>query len=78
MNCPFCGNEMAEGEVQTGFGRNALINVGEVVTWVPRKECKKIIPKGTVSLKVNAVGYYCEQCAKAVAIFEERGDDFFQ
>lgn len=41
-------------------------------------EIKKIVPKNTVSLKVNGVGYYCEHCAKAVAIFEERGDEFFQ
>lgn len=77
MNCPYCGKEMEKGEVQIGDSISALVRGGHAV-WVPQKECKKILPKNTVNLKPTAEGYYCDQCVKVVAIFDDRGADFFQ
>ncbi len=78
MNCPYCGKEMQKGEIQTGQWGGRILNHGEQVLWIPEAECKKIVPKTSVSLKVNGEGYYCEACKKAVGIFEERGADFWQ
>lgn len=78
MNCPYCGKEMQKGEVQSGSWGGKVLNAGEQALWIPEAECKKIVPKVSVSLKVNGEGYYCEKCAKVVGIFEKRGADFFQ
>ncbi len=78
MKCLYCGNEMQKGEVQSGFWGGKVLNSGEHALWIPEAECKKLVPKTSVSLKVNGEGYYCETCGKVVGIFEERGADFFQ
>lgn len=71
MKCPYCGKEMEKGEVQVGDTFNVLIKSG-VVSWVHKKESKKLFPKTIVSLASHGNGYYCEQCAKVVAIFDEK------
>lgn len=78
MKCPYCERDMEKGEVQIGDAFQALLKSGGPVLWVPQNDCKKFLPKKTVSLIGNAEGYYCEQCAKVVAIFDERGADFLQ
>jgi len=78
MKCPYCGNEMEKGEVQVGDILQAKLNSGGPVLWVPEEDCKKILPKKTISLCGVGEGYYCEKCAKAVAIFEEKGTGILQ
>lgn len=78
MFCPYCGKEMQKGEIQTGNWGGRILNHEERVLWIPEPECKKFVPKTSVSLKVNGEGYYCEACGKVVGIFEERGADFWQ
>jgi len=78
MNCPYCGDEMKKGEVQTGSAVNRMLRSGDSVLWIPEEDCAKIIPKKTINLATVAEGYYCEQCVKVVAIFDERGAGFFQ
>lgn len=79
MKCPYCGKEMQKGEVQSGdLFDNLFNNRGGSVLFVSEDECKKLVPKKSVSLKVNGEGYYCEACGKVVGIFDERGADFWQ
>lgn len=78
MNCSYCEKEMQKGEVQIGDIFESIFKSSGPVVWIAEDECKKILPKNTVHLKVKAEGYYCEQCGKVVATFEERGAEFLQ
>ena len=78
MNCPYCNKEMEKGEVQVGSFLDAKLFKGGNVIWIPEKDSKKMIPKNTINLYGIAEGYYCNQCIKVVAIFEDRGADFLQ
>lgn len=78
MRCPYCEQEMEKGVIQTGDVLSSHIKAGESVVWIPESESKKFIPNHTVHLDVNAEGYYCKKCAKAVAVFNERGAGFWQ
>lgn len=57
---------------------DAKLFKGGNVIWIPEKDSKKMIPKNTINLYGIAEGYYCNQCIKVVAIFEDRGADFLQ
>ena len=78
MKCPYCGNEMEKGEVQVGDILEAKWKSGGPVLWVSEEECKRILPKKTIRLNGVGDGYYCEKCAKAVAIFDEKGTGILQ
>ena len=69
MKCPECGNEMKKGVVEILDG-HLLPTV--VVSWCPEEEKKKFFRKNAISLRLKAEGYYCDECMKVVAIFEER------
>lgn len=69
MKCPECGNEMKKGVVEIRDGH--LVST-VVVSWCPEEEKKKILRKNVISLRLKAEGYYCDECMKVVAIFEER------
>lgn len=71
MKCPYCSNEMKKGEVQIGDILQAKIKCGIPVLWIPEEDCKKLLPKETVSLSNAGEGYYCEVCEKVVTIFEK-------
>lgn len=78
MKCPKCGNEMEKGEVQVGDIFEAKFRSGGPVLWIPEEDGKKLLPKKTIRLDNVGEGYYCEKCAKVVAMFDEKGVDFFQ
>ena len=78
MKCPLCGKEMKKGKVKVGDAIGNFFKAGELVTYIPEEECGKVLPKDTLNLDVNAEGYYCDTCKKVVAVFNERGDSFFQ
>lgn len=78
MNCPSCGKEMQKGEVQSVDLLTNLFSHGESALWVPEEECKKALPKTSVTLNAVGEGYYCEDCGKVVGIFEKRGAEFWQ
>ena len=78
MKCPYCGKGMKKGKVKVGDTIGNLLKAGEVVTYIPEEESGKIIPKNTLNLDVNAEGFYCDDCKKVVAVFNERGNSFFQ
>ncbi|MBE5944393.1 MAG: hypothetical protein E7258_05690 [Lachnospiraceae bacterium] len=79
MKCPYCGEDMKEGYVEVRDGSEFInLGIGIVISWMPRDEIKRIIRKNAVHLATKGEGYYCEKCHKAVAVLNERGDDFFQ
>lgn len=69
MKCPECGNDMQKGIVEVRDG-HLLSQV--VVSWCPEDEKKKFIRKNAISLNLKADGYYCDECMKVIAIFNER------
>lgn len=81
MQCPYCDNEMQKGEVEvrdTSSLLGGLLHIGAAVEWLPEGERKKFFRKNTVNLALVAEGYYCQKCGKTIAIFDERGADFWQ
>ena len=71
MKCPYCKIEMKKGEVQIGDILQAKLKCGIPVLWIAEEDCKKLLPKETVSLSNVGEGYYCEMCEKVVAVFEK-------
>lgn len=70
MKCPACGKEMRNGIVKTqAFG--SLLN-DAMVSWYPDEDKEKWIQTNAVSLRLNAKGYYCDECMKVFAVFEEK------
>ncbi|MBQ4537774.1 MAG: hypothetical protein II994_09205 [Lachnospiraceae bacterium] len=72
MKCPYCDCEMEKGEVQIGDIVEARLKTGGPVMWISENECKKLLPKETIRLEAKAEGYYCNQCEKAVAFFNQK------
>lgn len=70
MKCPECGKEMKKGLVEIRDGHLLLSSV--VVSWCPEEEQKKFYKKNAISLGQKAEGYYCDECMKVFAVFEER------
>lgn len=70
MNCPECGKEMKKGLVEIRDGHLLLSSV--VVSWCPEEEQKKFYRKNAINLGQKAEGYYCDECMKVFAVFEER------
>lgn len=67
MKCPQCGAEMHRGSVK--IRDISLFHEKLVVTWTPEKDAENA-PE-IVHLKLNAPGYYCEECMKVFAALEE-------
>lgn len=70
MKCPECGNEMKKGTVVVTDGHMLIPRC--IVTWVLEEEQKKFIRKNAIGLGLKAEGYYCDECMKVFAAFEER------
>lgn len=69
MKCTECVNEMKKGIVEV---RDGHLLPQAVVSWCPEEEKGKFIRKHAISLNLKAEGYYCDECMKVIAIFEER------
>lgn len=70
MKCPECGKDMRSGIVKTqAFG--SLLN-DAMVSWYPDEDKGKWIQTNAVSLRLNGKGYYCDECMKVFAVFEEK------
>lgn len=79
MKCSFCNEEMIKGSIQTGTLLTSITKVDEMVVFLPEGEEKKLLPRNTVHLKINSKeANYCPKCGKALVIFEERGNTFWQ
>lgn len=66
MKCPECQNEMKKGEVRAFSPRQTFVQ------WIPEEEKDKFFPKNIVSLNFFAEGWYCGECMKVFAVFEEK------
>ena len=71
MKCPECGNEMERGFLE-GKDTASRTQRDTMAIWYPEDEKGKFFKKGLVHLGLKAEGYYCKECMKVVAIFEER------
>jgi hypothetical protein len=71
MKCPECGNELKKGVVETK-NAGSLTQSLTMVSWYPEEYKRKLMKKDTVNLRLKADGYYCDECMKVYAIFEEK------
>ena len=71
MKCPECGNECRKGIIEAKDG-GSLAQFLTMVTWYPEEYKEKMIKKETVMLRLKAEGYYCDECMKVFAAFEEK------
>ena len=71
MKCPICNNEIKKGIVEV---RNAgsFTNSLTMVNWYSDKEQNKNFGRKGVNLRLNAEGYYCDECMKVFAAFDEK------
>lgn len=70
MKCPECNKEMKKGTVRASGG--TLTELGTTLTLVPDESRNKLLKRGAVSLKLQGEGWYCDECMKAFASFDER------
>lgn len=77
MKCPICGNELDKGIIEITDGSH-LFNSSAFVTWYPnenehnnKKFLKNLFRKG-ISLSRKAEAYYCDECMKIFACFDEK------
>ena len=72
ISCPFCGsNNLKKGVVETK-DIGSLTQFSTMATWYPEDEKGKIFKNGMVELYLKADGYYCKNCNKVIAIFDEK------
>lgn len=71
MKCSECGNEMKKGIVEAK-NAGSITNSLTLMSWYPEEYKGRMIKKHTVDFRLNAEGYYCDECMKVYAIFEER------
>ena len=87
MNCPYCQNEMEQGEVNTTASRPSYIQQ----VFVTEEESQKgfieqmkeamqemrmgIFSEHSISLSTSEVAYRCEQCGKVFAEYDIQQTD---
>lgn len=74
MRCPFCGNPMEKGFIQSG----------NLMVWVKKKHHISLLPReGEVVLDRNywsgatIPAHICKQCKKVIAEYEEECNNEF-
>lgn len=70
IKCPECGKDMEKGFVTATD--NSILNLQTLVTWHPDSEKGKLLKTHGISLRIKGTGYYCDECMKVFAVFEER------
>jgi len=73
MKCPKCGYELKRGVVEAK-NAGSLTQSLTMVTWYPEEYKGKLIKKSKdiINLELTADGYYCDECMKVYAVFEEK------
>lgn len=65
-----------EVNVKKGFveAKNAgsITQALSMVNWYPEENKGKMIKKGAVTLRLTADAFYCDECMRAYAIYEEK------
>jgi hypothetical protein len=71
MKCPECGNELKKGVIEAK-DTGSITQMFTMLNWYP-VECKgKLVKKDAINLRLKADGYYCDECMKVYAAFEEK------
>lgn len=70
MKCPTCDKEMTKGVIKSTEA-GSLTNMMVLVSWTSDEQMKKRFGREGVFLERNAIGYYCDVCHKAYAIYEK-------
>ena len=63
MNCPECGKECRKGFIEAKE-IGSITQFFTSVIWYPEDE--------TVHLSLHGEGYYCDECMKVFAAFDEK------
>ena len=71
MICPECGRELEKGIIEA-TDAGSLTQSLTMVCWYPEEYKNKMFKKNTVNLRLKAEGYYCDECMKVFASFEEK------
>lgn len=71
MKCPNCSKECKKGYVESKSARS-ITNAFNTVTWYPEESKGKLVRKESVSLERAAEAYYCDECMKVYATFDEK------
>lgn len=71
MKCPICGKELEEGFVEARHAAS-LTNSGTMVTWYPKDQRGKLFKRHSVTLPIDAEGWYCDTCMQVFAVFEQK------
>ncbi len=50
----------------------SLTQLTTLLSWCPDDQKGKFIKKGVVNLKLHGEGYYCDECMKVFAVFQEK------
>ena len=68
--CPQCGKEMREGTVKAQAVGSLFNDV--MLSWFPEADNGKWLQPNAVALRLKGKGYYCDECMKVFAEFEEK------
>jgi len=71
MICPEWGRELEKGIIEAKDA-GSLTQSLTMVLWYPEEYKNKMFKKNTVNLRLKAEGYYCDECMKVFASFEEK------
>ncbi|MGN0616721.1 PF20097 family protein [Ruminococcus flavefaciens] len=71
MNCPECGKECRKGFIEAKE-IGSITQFFTSVIWYPEDEKDKWIRNNTVHLSLHGEGYYCDECMKVFAAFDEK------
>ncbi len=71
MKCPECGKECPKGVIEAQ-DVGSLTQLTTLLSWYPDDQKDKFIRKGVVNLKLYGEGYYCDECMKVFAVFQEK------
>ena len=71
MKCPECGNELKKGVIEAKDA-GSLSQSLTMLTWYPEEDTRKLVKKNIINLRLKTDGYYCDECMKVYAAFEEK------
>ena len=70
VQCPECGKEIPKGTIRAEQVGSLFNNA--TLTWYPDKVKEKKHQTKPLPLHLKGTGYYCDECMKVFAIFEEK------
>lgn len=71
MRCPECGNKCKKGFVQARKAGSITQSL-TMLNWYHEEDRGKFFKLKGIKLAINGDGYYCDQCMKVYAVFEEK------